>query len=112
MTISDYFHAVDADPELRGVHIEIDDLTITVQEMDDGWYTTFHASVILEKTWEALKGYAMGTKDIAPLYHVTRVVGYYSRIENWNASKLGELRDRRTGNYAIPDVIRIGAGAA
>ena len=30
---------------------------------------------------------------------VTRVVGYYSRIGNWNRSKLGELLDRQRGKY-------------
>ena len=28
---------------------------------------------------------------------MTRIVGYYSRVSNWNKSKLGELADRRTG---------------
>jgi len=111
-TISDFFHAVDADPELRGVHIEIDDLTITVQEMGDGWYTTFHASVILEHTWETLKAYAMGTKDLEPLETITRIVGYWSSTKRWNPSKIAELRDRRAGNYAVPDVIRLGVDAA
>lgn len=35
------------------------------------------------------------------LYGVTRIVGYYSRIHNWNKSKIGELRDRHRGNYAV-----------
>lgn len=35
------------------------------------------------------------------VYGVSRIVGYYSRINNWNKSKLGELRDRRLGNYSI-----------
>jgi len=35
------------------------------------------------------------------VYGVTRIVGYYSRVNNWNPSKLAELRDRRRGNYAI-----------
>ena len=30
----------------------------------------------------------------------TRIVGYYSRIHNWNKSKIGELKDRHMGNYA------------
>lgn len=30
---------------------------------------------------------------------VTRIVGYYSRVQNWNKAKIGELRDRRQGNY-------------
>lgn len=33
------------------------------------------------------------------LHGVTRIVGYYSRVSNWNASKIGELTDRRKGNY-------------
>jgi ribonucleoside-triphosphate reductase len=35
------------------------------------------------------------------VYGITRVVGYYSRIQNWNKSKLGELSDRHHGNYVI-----------
>jgi ribonucleoside-triphosphate reductase len=30
---------------------------------------------------------------------MARVVGYYSRVENWNKSKLGELTDRHKGDY-------------
>lgn len=30
---------------------------------------------------------------------VTRIVGYYSRVKNWNKSKIGELRDRQNGEY-------------
>ena len=33
--------------------------------------------------------------------HITRIVGYYSRIENWNKSKFGELKDRHKGDYKI-----------
>jgi len=34
---------------------------------------------------------------------MTRIVGYYSRISNWNKSKLGELADRRQNpiNYSV-----------
>lgn len=31
------------------------------------------------------------------LQGVTRIVGYYSRVANWNKSKIGELRDRQAG---------------
>ena len=31
------------------------------------------------------------------LQGVTRIVGYYSRVSNWNKSKIGELRDRQSG---------------
>lgn len=32
---------------------------------------------------------------------VTRIVGYYSRVHNWNKSKVGELRDRAKGSYGL-----------
>ncbi len=32
---------------------------------------------------------------------ITRIVGYYSRINNWNKSKVGELKDRQSGNYSV-----------
>ena len=32
---------------------------------------------------------------------ITRIVGYYSRVKNWNKSKLGELKDRQGGDYGI-----------
>jgi len=33
--------------------------------------------------------------------HMTRIVGYYSQIEEWNPSKHSELDDRHAGNYSI-----------
>jgi len=38
------------------------------------------------------------------VYGITRIVGYYSRIANWNKSKLGELRDRQRGNYSLAGI--------
>jgi len=35
------------------------------------------------------------------VYGITRIVGYFSRINNWNKSKVGELKDRRRGNYKV-----------
>ncbi len=32
---------------------------------------------------------------------VTRIVGYYSSVQNWNKSKVGELRDRAGGSYGL-----------
>ncbi len=39
--------------------------------------------------------------DSESVYGVSRVVGYFSRIQNWNKSKKGELKDRRKGNYSV-----------
>ncbi|MEA1928707.1 MAG: anaerobic ribonucleoside-triphosphate reductase [Candidatus Auribacterota bacterium] len=34
------------------------------------------------------------------VYGLSRVVGYFSRIDNWNLSKHGELADRQAGKYS------------
>ncbi len=41
--------------------------------------------------------------DSDDVYGMTRIVGYYSRINNWNKSKLGELGDRQAcpTNYSV-----------
>lgn len=33
------------------------------------------------------------------VYGISRVVGYFSIIDNWNASKQSELKARQKGNY-------------
>lgn len=44
----------------------------------------------------------LGTREPLALYSMSRVVGYFSRISNWNKSKIGELKDRQSGNYGVP----------
>lgn len=39
-----------------------------------------------------------GSKDV---YGVSRVVGYYSKINNWNVSKQEEFADRQKGKYKL-----------
>lgn len=107
MKLDDFFWNVERDDRLRGIDIttgdnpEVD--TITVEDIETGYKTTFRVPVILELEWDKLRAFATGDEQISPLYHVSRICGYYSRIENWNKSKVGELADRRAGNYAIPE---------
>lgn len=42
-----------------------------------------------------------GEEKAIVLNGITRIVGYYSRMSNWNASKIGELRNRNQGNYKV-----------
>lgn len=37
------------------------------------------------------------------VFGMSRVVGYYSIIENWNESKQAELVDRQKGSYSIEE---------
>jgi anaerobic ribonucleoside-triphosphate reductase len=36
-------------------------------------------------------------------YGMSRVCGYFSRINNWNAAKKAEFRDRQGGDYDVED---------
>jgi len=40
------------------------------------------------------------------VYGITRIVGYFSRVNNWNKSKIGELKDRHRGNYSVAAISR------
>jgi len=53
---------------------------------------------ITVKEFEEIVG---GKREAVGLVTVSRIVGYYSYSINWNKSKLGELKDRRKGDYGI-----------
>jgi hypothetical protein len=66
------------------------------ERLDTGVHFTPEA--IENNNWPDLKKQITQDKNV---HHVTRIVGYYSRIENWNKSKRGELKDRHKGDYRI-----------
>ncbi|HUW33218.1 MAG TPA: hypothetical protein VM223_16540 [Planctomycetota bacterium] len=105
MQVGEFFWRIEEDKDLRGVDLQIGDDPaediMVVEDLHSGYKTRFSIPAILENDWPMLRDIALGRKSIQPLYHVTRIVGYYSRIENWNKSKIGELVDRRHGNYAL-----------
>jgi len=49
-------------------------------------------------THETAKCPHCGSKHV---YGMSRVVGYFSRIDNWNGSKKAEFSDRQKGIYNI-----------
>lgn len=42
-----------------------------------------------------------GQRDPIIMSGVSRIVGYFSHVKNWNKSKVGELHDRQAGNYHV-----------
>ena len=80
----------------RGVHEGEDGYFIGCERLDTAAH--FTARAIEENEWPILERQITQGKDV---YHVARVVGYYSRIENWNKSKLGELEGRHKGEYKV-----------
>jgi len=63
-------------------------------------YKVAVASVI-DNDWDAVEAVLTGKRVPRALKHMSRIVGYYSQIENWNKSKLGELKDRQAGQYQV-----------
>ncbi len=56
------------------------------------------AKALPDLEWPAILQAVIDGQDVT---HVTRIVGYYSATKNWNKSKIGELKDRRRGNYSL-----------
>jgi len=55
----------------------------------------------LSVAWLELESFLKGERPAIIMEHMSRVCGYYSRIDNWNASKLAELADRQKGDYEV-----------
>lgn len=60
-------------------------------------------STILNTSWDELEAILTHQRDTKIMIHLSRIVGYYSRISNWNLSKLAELKDRQAGSYTAPE---------
>ena len=103
MNLTDFFDKVDAHPELEGIGIDGADgkAAVIVRHRSTRLTTRIPAKAVEKADWAAIEAVLLGQREPVVLQHMTRVVGYYSRIENWNKSKIGELRDRHKGDYAI-----------
>lgn len=62
-------------------------------------------STILKEPWEVLETILLEERPIKIMTQLSRIVGYYSLISNWNNSKKAELRDRQKGNYNIGESV-------
>lgn len=78
-----------------------DDHLIVLNTKDNQKYKVLIDS-IYKYDWSNLKRVLDGG-ETQVLDHLTRIVGYFSKTSNWNKSKLGELEDRRRGNYRITE---------
>jgi len=101
MDVTDFFENVDKHADLEGISIDVESNEVVVQHTSTSVKTTISTEVIEEQDWEALEGVLTGKRDPEALKHLSRVVGYYSQVGNWNKSKVGELKDRQKGNYSV-----------
>lgn len=101
MNLVDLYDAIEAHEDLRGVGVDMDKKLLAVEHIPTKMLTTVPAGATEGVEWNILEDIFTGKREPAVLQHMTRVVGYYSRIANWNKSKVGELKDRQKGDYAI-----------
>ena len=110
MTGTEFYDAVDAHPELGLAGIRKDDETgavaILVRHPPTKALYAVEPDAVTANDWSTLEEVLTGRRDARILGHMTRIVGYYSQVENWNKSKLGELEARRAAvDYYQPESI-------
>jgi hypothetical protein len=89
--------------ELGGVLRRHETARAYAVEMPDGRLYTILDEALDRNAPEDIRSVLAGEREPRVLRHMSRIVGYFSVIENWNQSKVGELRARRRGNYDVAD---------
>ena len=80
-----------------------DEDEVVIQDARSGVKRAIKFRSVAECEWEDLLALIQGRRNNVVMIHMSRVVGYYGQIQNWNRSKVAELRDRQKGNYSVPD---------
>lgn len=101
MKVTEFFDKVDACPDLTGLHIDENRQEVTVAYQHSHGVTVLSVDAILQNDWPTIKDILTHKREPHCLQHFTRVVGYYSRVDNWNPSKVSELHDRHKGDYSV-----------
>ncbi len=78
-------YAVEEGIEGKFIEVSVSEIVRTIYS--DGSKTAFERA-------EQMVRAILGERSDIVLHGITRIVGYYSRVTNWNGSKRGELRDR------------------
>lgn len=105
MDMNTFFNNIENDSGYEGVGIDAAckdrNPGVIVKYKPTGLMTRLPVDAIEAADWDLLEEVLTGKREPQVLQHMTRVVGYFSRVENWNKSKVGELKDRQKGDYGI-----------
>ena len=105
MEMTQFYDMIEQHPELQGLGVDAECADrqpgVIVKYTKNGLMTRLPVAAIEAVEWDILEDVLTGKREPQVLQHMTRVVGYFSRVENWNKSKVGELKDRQKGNYSI-----------
>ena len=103
----EFFDQVAGHEELRWVGVR-EGLDPSDDEVYVGCVTTgakfaLPLTEISSHEWDELKALLTEKRRPRILTHLTRIVGYFSKVHNWNRSKHAELKDRHSGTYVLPE---------
>ncbi len=105
MELTAFYDTIEAHSDLEGLGIDTacanQQPGVIIRQNKTNLITRIPTAAIEAAEWDILEQVLMGEREPQILQHMTRVVGYFSRVENWNKSKVGELKDRHKGNYSI-----------
>jgi len=101
MQTLDFVDQIKACDELEVVDIVKDEEYMVIKYIPKDQHYRVTVAAIKENEWKVLKDILTEVREAIVLDHFARIVGYFSKVSNWNKSKLGELKDRHEGDYSI-----------
>jgi len=104
----DFYHWVDEQQDLVWLGViegdtPVDD-EVVVKNEKLHVKTAVALDAIRENCLQDLADMLYGKRAPKIMTHITRIVGYYSQLQNWNPSKIAELNDRHKGQYTLPEL--------
>lgn len=99
MTTDEFYDMIENHKDLRGIGIK--DGVAIVEYIPAKIFTAITPKAIATISENNILEVLTMQREPEVLTHMARVVGYYSRVDNWNQSKLGELKDRKKGKYTV-----------
>lgn len=105
MTLHQMLEMLDRQPAIEKVGVVFDTSpAVVLKHVTSGLVTQVPISALENIDEQTLLAILTGEREPRALRYMSRIVGYMSHLEAWNASKIGELRDRHKGNYVVDDV--------
>jgi DNA-binding cell septation regulator SpoVG len=78
---------------------------VTLSDGEHGRYIEIDVQEVVDKPLDDIINVIENGRNDIVVKGYTRIVGYYSGVQNWNSSKIGELRDRAKGTYGTPNFV-------
>lgn len=96
-----FFEKVNKHPSLEGSGIDVDRNLLIIKNLQNNTVCSITVDAIVDSQWSDIEDSIMGRRSPVVIHHMSRIVGYFSKMENWHDTKLAELSDRHKGDYVV-----------